>query len=413
MAFPDAAAPPGRCDLSTNSLRGSGPGRLTLVIHSLEAGGAERISSILANGLSGRGWTVTILTLNGEEPVAFYALAQSVAHEPLGLGRTTVLGRSLGRILPPRFIDGLKRIPLSHLWNFAAKAWRLRKGIRQSRPDVVLAFIDVSNILTLLATLGLGVPVVISERNDPAQAPLGWIWRLLRDLTYPRAACLVVLSDDIRTWFPARVRRRIRVIPNPVIPPPEGLTGRRGGGKPGRIIAVGRLSREKGFDVLLEAFARTRRGYQGWTLEIWGEGALRSELEALRDRLGLHERVSFPGLTQSIHAHYASSDIFVLSSRTEGFPNALCEAMSHAIPVVATSCSGGVREILRPGLDGLLVPPEDPEALAQALCRLMDAPSLRRDLGLRAAEITRRFSLGTFLDKWDRCLRDAGHDANG
>jgi len=412
MALPDAPAPSGRCELSSGSPEGSEPRRLTLVIHGLEAGGAERISSILANGLSGRGWTVTILTLNGEEPSAFYALAPSVVHEPLGLGRTTILGKGLGRLLPAKLVDGLKRIPLSHLWNFAAKAWRLRKGIRHSRPDVVLAFIDVSNILTLLATLGLCVPVVISERNDPAQTSLGWIWRLLRDLTYPRAASLVVLSDDTRAWFPARVRRRIQVIPNPVLPPPEGAAGGPGGEKPGRIIAVGRLSREKGFDVLLEAFARTQRGKQGWNLEIWGEGALRSDLEALRDRLGLHEQVSLPGLTQSIHARYASADIFVLSSRTEGFPNALCEAMSHAIPVVATSCSGGVREILRPGLDGLLVPPEDPEAMAQALSQLMNRPSLRRELGQRAAEVTRRFSLGAFLDRWDRCLQDASHDAD-
>lgn len=393
-------------------LKDSCPGRLTLVIHSLEAGGAERISSILANGLSGRGWTVTILTLNGEEQSAFYPLAQSVAHKPLGLGRATVLGRSLGWVLPLWLVEGLKRIPLSHVWNFAAKVGRLREGIRGTRPDVVLAFIDVSNIMTLLATVGMGVPVVISERNDPAQAHLGWFWRILRDLTYPRAASLVVLSDDTRAWFPARNRHRIQVIPNPVLPPPEGLAGKPGGDRPGRVIAVGRLSREKGFDVLLEAFARTGRGRQDWNLEIWGEGALRPELEALRDRLGLHERVRLLGLTQSIHDHYAVSDIFVLSSRTEGFPNALCEAMSHALPVVATSCSGGVREILRPGVDGLLVPPEDPEALAQALSRLMDTPSLRLELGLRAAEVTKRFSLGAFLDRWDRCLQDARHDAN-
>lgn len=401
------------CDLIAPVPQGLRPGRLSVVIHSLEPGGAERISSILANGLSGRGWTVTILTLAGKEQPVFYALADTVAHEPLGLGRTTALGRSLGRVLPQRLVEGLKRIPLSHVWNLVAKVWRLRIGIRRARPDVVLAFMDVSNIMTLLATLGLGIPVVVSERNDPAQAPLGWVWRVLRHLTYPEAASLVVLTDDTRNWFSPLVRRNVRVIPNPVLPPLGSPRDKASGDSSRKVIAVGRLSQEKGFDLLIVAFSHLASGFPDWNLEIWGEGPHRFDLEALRDRLGLRGRVSFPGLTRSIYDQYPTADLFVLSSRTEGFPNALCEAMAHGLPVVATSCSGGVRDILRSGLDGLLVSPEDPEALSLALARFMNSPSLRHDFGLRAAEITTRFSLGSILDKWDTCLQDAMRGAKG
>jgi glycosyltransferase involved in cell wall biosynthesis len=174
-----------------------------------------------------------------------------------------------------------------------------------------------------------------------------------------------------------------------------------------KVIAVGRLSAEKGFDLLLEAFAGLAPRFNGWVLEIWGEGPLRMELEGYRDSLGLKDRVHFRGLTEDIHRQYTQSDIFVLSSRFEGFPNALCEAMSNGLAVVATSCSGGVRNIVRSGVDGLLVPPGDSRALGGAMAELMVNPGLREALGAQAKSIVERFSVDSVLDAWESCLFNA------
>jgi glycosyltransferase involved in cell wall biosynthesis len=271
----------------------------------------------------------------------------------------------------------------------------------------MISFIDMTNVFALLASIGLPLPVVVSERSDPRLAPLRWIWKIARQLTYPRASTLVVQSAEVRDCFPPWIRNKAKVIPNPVLMPPEAHRAPSIDATPHTIIAVGRLGPEKGFDLLLQAFARVAPRFQDWDLEIWGEGPDRVSLEALRMDLGLERRIRLPGTTQEIHACYEKADLFVLSSKFEGFPNALCEAMSHGLPVVATSCSGGVRDIVRSGVDGILVWPEDPEALAGALTRLISNPSLRRSLGEAAKEVVHRFSIGRILEDWEVCICEA------
>lgn len=366
--------------------------RIAFLIHELGPGGAERVLVHLANGLTGRGHEVTIHTLNAKPDSPFYPLDTRVRHIPLGLHG---LPRRTGLIWTLRHVVRL--------------VLNLRQHLRNEAPEILVPFIDTTNIFALLAAMGLPLPVVVSERSDPRQAPLRWIWRALRQLTYPRATALVVQSAEVRAFFPFWVRRKTVVIPNPVPPPPSQATCPTTERSRRRMIAVGRLGPEKGFDLLLEAFAQVAAKIPAWELEIWGEGPERNSLEAIRNRLGLTGRVRFPGTTTDIHARYAQADLFVLSSRFEGFPNALCEAMSHAMPVVATSCSGGVRDIIRPNLDGFLVPPEDVPALARALGQLMDDPKQRAALGQEAKRVIQRFGPEQVLDAWEECLKAATH----
>lgn len=364
--------------------------RITMVIHSLSPGGAERVMVLLANGLLARHHQITICTLGHGFDDCIYPLDPGLKLLPLGLIR---LPRHKGLVGT-----------LIHLLELIRG---LRRHLRATRPDAVIAFITETNIFTVLATLGLGIPTIISERCDPAITPLRRLWKVARRLIYPLASALVVQSEEVRAWFSPWVRRRTRVISNPVLPTPQGRPTPDCSGPNRRLIAVGRLVHQKGFDLLLEAFSRLAPTHPEWTLEVWGEGPLRGELEAQRDHLGLKNRVSFPGLTEDIHARYAQAEVFVLSSRFEGFPNALCEAMANGLAVVATSCSGGVRDILRPGVDGLLVPPEDVKALESALSDMLTSPGLRASLGSQARSVVERFGLDSVLDQWEACMGPA------
>jgi glycosyltransferase involved in cell wall biosynthesis len=168
---------------------------------------------------------------------------------------------------------------------------------------------------------------------------------------------------------------------------------------------MGRLVRQKGFDLLLEAFARCRTSHPRWTLRILGRGEERQALEAQARALNLGDAVEFAGVVKNPQDHLAQSQLFVLSSRYEGFPNALLEAMASGLAVVATDCPTGPADIVTHDENGLLVPAGDVGALAAAMDRLMSDAGERRRLGERAREVQARFAPETILAAWDRLLR--------
>lgn len=362
--------------------------RLTLVIPALEAGGAERVMATLANAWAGRGWPVTLLTFDDGAKPPFYRLDPAIDHRPLG-------------------IAGASGSPLAAVANNLRRLRVLRRAIAASRPDAVVSFMDQTNVLVLLATRGLGLPILVAEHNDPAQHPIGRGWGTLRRVLYPRAARVVMLTERAADFFPDPIRRRVAVVPNPIVISDTDPADGAGHGDGRTLVAVGRLDAQKGFDLLLAALAPIAPNHPAWRLVIWGEGPQRVDLERLRDDLGLAGWVRLPGTTDRIHQELDTSDLFVLSSRYEGFPMALCEAMAVGLPVVAFDCPSGPREIVRPGIDGVLVSPEDVPALADALDRLMGDPAERRRLARRAPEVLDRFGLEPVLAIWDDVLREA------
>jgi glycosyltransferase involved in cell wall biosynthesis len=194
------------------------------------------------------------------------------------------------------------------------------------------------------------------------------------------------------------------VIPNPVLAPPTIATStpiRLGLGVRKRLLAVGRLEYQKGFDVLVNVFARVAPAFTEWELVIVGEGSLRSELQDRITALHLTDRVVLAGYTPDVGAWYRSAQLFVCSSRFEGFPNALVEAMAYGLPSISFDCKTGPREIIRDGIDGILVPAADEGALLAALGRAMSDAGLRERLGRRAAEVRTRFGITTISNLWE------------
>jgi glycosyltransferase involved in cell wall biosynthesis len=169
---------------------------------------------------------------------------------------------------------------------------------------------------------------------------------------------------------------------------------------------MGRLSAEKGFDLLLDAFARIAPQHADWSLKILGQGPLRPALQAQALRLDLGERVQFTGEVADPFPILRVADLFVFPSRSEGFGMALAEAMACGLPAVSFDCPSGPRDIVRDGIDGILVPPEDVVALAAALDRLMGDAQERERLAVRAPEVTVRFSRERILSLWQDLFND-------
>ena len=365
--------------------QGTDSRRITFVIPSLTSGGAERVMVTMLNHWAAKGGPGTLLTIYDRDP-DFYTLHPAVTHTSLAIAKDS---------------PG----PASAVWNNVSRNRALLRAIVTSRPDVVISFLSTTNVATILATFGTGIPVVVEEHTDPARLTLSRAWSKLRDVTYPHADRVVVLSDTAQSYFSRRIRSRCVIIPNPiVIEPPREIVTKTEGRK--KLIAVGRLGPEKGFDLLLDTFARVAERNPSWDLVIWGEGAERTNLEAQRRRLGLKDRVSLPGLTRTPHDEMRQADLFVMSSRREGFPMALGEAMACGLPVISTDCPSGPRQLIRPGIDGLLVDSEDTTALAGALDELMINEPLRTSLALRAPEILDRFGLDRVMLIWEQLLDD-------
>ena len=353
--------------------------RISFILPTRGPGGAERVASLLCNYWAEQGHAVDLITFEPEGEEGSYALDKRVS-----LRRIDALnpGGELARIG-----TNLRRLS------------RLRAALKAFAPDVVVAFTTEANIVALLATRGLRVPVVISERNQPERPGLGRFTPLVRRRIYPLASALVVQTEAIACWARARFHVPVHVLPNPVrLSSWQALA--QAHADAAEIVAAGRLVRQKGFDILIGAFAEVAASHPTWTLTIYGEGPERAALEAQSQALDLNSRVSFPGVTQDMPGALAKAGLFVLASRYEGYPNVLLEALATGCPVVATDCPGATAEILKNGRYGLLVPQEDQNALAVALARSISEPVLRAGLAAQAREAVSGLDVDIVGRRW-------------
>ncbi len=364
------------------------------LLYSLEAGGAQRVTITLANHWLRGGHRVSLVTWAPAE-LDFYA-----------------------------FDPGIERISLQVTasggggWGLQAnlQRWQALRGLlRRCRPDVAIALMPSANVLLALARFGLsGTVVVGSERLHPPAEPLGRLWSFLRWLAYGALDAVVAQTQTSARWLRQHTcARQVVVIANPLAPewpaePPLLLPQLLLHPGDHLLLAAGRLCHQKGFDVLLQAFARVAPEHPSWHLVILGEGPERAALERQVQALGLVAQVLLPGRAGNISQWYDRAELFVLSSRYEGFPNVLAEAMAAGVPVVSSDCPTGPSDLVRDGIDGCLVPPEDPAALAQALAVVMADGPLRRRWAAQARQLKVRLDAALIAQTWEALFAQLG-----
>ncbi|QDV49081.1 glycosyltransferase family 4 protein [Gimesia fumaroli] len=376
------------------------PRRLTITVPSLSLGGAEGVAAMMANHWAQEGETVTLITLDSAETDTFQ-LSELVQRHALGLMQDS-----------------------NHLWQAVYNNWyrikKLREAISQSKPDVVISLTDRMNVLTLLASHKSKWPVLISERSDPRHHPMGRLWSALRKFMYPRATAVVVQTEGVADYFREWLKSTlIEVIPNAVPAPrspdvhvvtEQDVLER----SPSHLIyGMGRLSYEKGFDLLIDAFSLLAHDFQEWNLRILGEGPLRDSLQATINERELQEQIELTGWVTDPELYLDQGAIFVLPSRYEGFPNALLQAMSRGLACAGFDCKGALADIAREELQVTLLPTKDASEstsireLADLLRAYMQDENLRKEVAIKNLHATERFSIARYFESWDELINQA------
>lgn len=353
---------------------------IALVIAGLSAGGAERVLSLIAGSWVERGHRITLIAFDAPTDPIFHAFDPRIELIRLNIPPTTIRW--------PRAFAALRRYRA------------LSRTLRRLKPDVTISFLTKINVLTLLAGLGNRRRLIVSERNNPRLQQADRTWTVLLARLLWRADAIVMQTEASLECLQGAARRRAHVIPNPIlaepIPGPSRLSP--------VIAATGRLTWQKGFDLLIDAFALIAPHHPHWILTIWGEGPDRAALEQRIASHGLSFRIRLPGTSRSPGEWLGQADAFVLSSRYEGFGNALGEAMAAGLPVVAFDCDYGPAEMIRHERDGLLVPAGDVAELAASLDRLLGDAALRTRLSGAARVSATRFEPNAIIARWDRLV---------
>jgi len=337
--------------------------RIAIFLPGLYDGGAERVMLNLAAGLIGHGYEVDLILVQAEGPYM---------NEVPSSVRVVELNKK--HLSAQRTLSSLPS---------------LVRYIQHEQPDAMLSGLNYANVVALWAKRLARVPLrlIISEHNtfssERAHLPnyFRWMLNAFMKLSYPKADGIIAVSkgvaDDLAQVLGIE-RENITVIYNPIITPDiqvkkdEALEDPWfGNNQPPVVLAIGRLTNQKGFDILLRAFAQVRSQRIAHLL-ILGEGEERPSLISLIKELGLDKDVRLPGFISNPYHYMANASLFVLSSRWEGLPTVLVEALYCGTRLIATDCPSGPREILKNGLYGQLVPVDNVDCLAQAILSALD-----------------------------------------
>lgn len=369
--------------------------KIFVFIGSLDTGGAQRVTALLAKYWAGLGHEVVLVTMR---PTThdFYAIASDVCRISLSCSGSSWHNKIRENV----------------------KGWyRLRCAIKEHQPAIMIMMMTPSIVLGIVAAMRLPVRVYGSERNYPARQKINPVWTVLRLLVYRFADGHVAQTKKTAAWLEnVTSSRNIRVIPNPVawpihtfspnINPQTMVSSERK-----ILLAVGTKVVQKGFDLLVEAFSKLTYAYPSWDLVILGidpqsDATFGGGASVLRlaERLGVGQRLLMLSKVGNTIDWYQRADLFVLSSRYEGMPNVLLEAMASGCPSVAFDCETGPNEIIQDGVNGVLVPPENVEALSNALALLMADESLRERYAQNGMKVRDRFSEEKIIGLWSEAV---------
>lgn len=349
--------------------------RIGFLIPSLEVGGAERATVSLSSSMADMGHEVVIITLHDGDN--FYDSRGNIKIYPLAFKEGDD-----GKIK-----KGIK------------KAYNLRRVLKSMGLDVIITMSSLVTAYGVLACAFTGTKVIGSERSNPYRHYPDFPFSLIKKAAASLADGYVFQTRAAREYYPSAAARKSAVIPNGIFGNvPECVLPFDMREK--KVYAMGRLNPEKGFDVLIKAFAVFSESHEEYTLTIFGEGKERGNLEALTEKLGVAEKVSLPGADKNACRKMSGGRMFVLSSRFEGMPNVLIEAMACGLPVISADCPMGPSELITNAENGILVKVDDAEGMAAAMGDLADDDFLSERLSQKALKTRENLSLEKITGEW-------------
>lgn len=346
--------------------------RILFIINAIGNGGAQRVVQLLAGSLNCEEYIVKVLCVNKIQK----------EYEHIGFE-----------------VDYLNRAgrPLSKMQRIKA----IRKYLKSSDSDVVIAFEYFINMDVIIASRGLGMKVIVSERNDPAQQKDRKLVNFLRDYLYRKADVLVCQTPDAKAYFSKKVQEHAVIIPNPVkVGLPEWQ-----GKKSKQIINFCRLEKQKNLPMLINAFGQLYAEDNSLQLLIYGDGKERENLQKFIDEKNLGHAVLLNPAANNIHEIAASCRMFVSSSDYEGLSNSMLEAMAMGMPVICTDCPcGGARMVIKNGENGLLVPVGNISALVSAMQKILSDNDFANTIADNAKTIRDVLSQNKIAEMWYELL---------
>ncbi|WP_165985265.1 glycosyltransferase family 4 protein [Streptomyces sp. YIM 98790] len=381
-----------------------------LLLHAYGVGGTIRTVFTQANALAAAGHEIEVVSVVRARARPRFALDPRVRLTPLTDLRAEPAPVPLGPLARRRLPRGARAAarPMRYVPRGEAGLRQYHRGVEQRvtgylrglRDGILVTTRPGLNLLSARFATG-GVVRVAQEHRNLAGHPGDTRAAIIRH--YPACDAVVVLTgQDLADYRAMLPRARVEHIPNAV----HSLRLTPADGSARVVVAAGRLRRQKGFDLLIPAFARAAARHPDWELRIFGAGEDEPVLRALTARHGMAGRIRLPGTSHRLDEELSRASVYVLSSRYEGLPMVLLEAMAHALPVVSFDCPTGPAEVLTHGLDGLLAEPENPAALGDALAALMADEDLRADMGDAALTTARAYSPQAVAGRWTALFED-------
>lgn len=358
-----------------------------------EVGGVQRVAHLLGSGLQARGWDVELCgVIHADDELDLTADATypcTVLYDerpPKGHFPTTLRGR----LDVPRQVDEVRRRLLRR------RAVERLEGKLRDLGDGFVLCMQVYAAEHLAEARPHRARVVGQYHDSYAAAVSSTDMRRLQRVMGDLDAFLLLTDEDARLFQRAALHN-VGVMPNPVSFPPGQLSTLDAP----VVMSAGRYHEQKALDRLLDAWVEVHRAHPEWQLRLFGAGPLEGELREQVQRLGLQDTAHLMGTTDDVRGELLKSSVYAMSSRHEGLPMVLTEAMSCGVPCVAMDCAPGIAEIVTHEVDGLVTPPADVAGLAAGLLRLVEDEQLRRRLGAAAPAAVARFGLDSVLDRWE------------
>ena len=363
--------------------------KVLILTSSLNMGGAERAAVTLANFWSAKGFNVTLVpTFSGGGKLSFYSIDE----------RVNII--YLADLVQARA-------------NYIMRVHRLRTLIKTQRFDILISFITNVNIMAILSTLFTAKRVIVSERSDPYIIKISWYWKFLRSLLYPRAKKVIVqtnelyakLVSDFRCTYKSRLCVIGNAIPNFALQISDEIDNVDIETSTKEIITVGRLADEKQIEHVILAFANINA--PGWKLKIYGDGERKEQLQTLIQELQVENKIELMGARKDISTGFKRAEIFCMTSKYEGFPNALLEAMSFGCAVISYASPCGPREMTKDGEYGILVELNNLKEFENKLRNLIKFSDQRRKLARSGKDyVLAQFSPTVISDKWENIFNE-------